>query len=56
MDDPVARRLLSYALLHEGLLGAEKLHGEFVVGGLEEGLQLVAQEPLCGTKTKLAAA
>lgn len=48
MDDPVPCRLLSYALLHEGLLGTEELHGEFVVGGLEECLQLVAQEPLCG--------
>lgn len=44
MDDPVAGGLLSDALLHQGLLGAEELHGQLVVGGLEEGLQLVLEE------------
>lgn len=46
MDDPMSGGLLADALLHEGLLGAEELHGEFVVGGLEEGLELVLDEAL----------
>lgn len=50
MYDPVASRLLPDALLHEGLLGAEELHGKLVVGGLEECLQLVAQEALLGVR------
>lgn len=46
MDDPVAGGLLSDTLLHKRLLGSEKLHGELVVGWLEEGLQLVLDETL----------
>ena len=46
MDDPVSGGLLPYSLLHEGLLGAEEFHGEFVVSGLEKGLQLVLDEAL----------
>lgn len=41
VNNPVAGRLLSDALFHERLLGAEQFHGEFVVGWLEERLQLV---------------
>lgn len=46
MDDPVTRGLLPDPLLHERLLAAEELHGELVVGGLEQGLQLVLDEAL----------
>lgn len=44
MYDPMARRLLPDPLFHQRLLGAEEFHRELVVGGLEEGLQLVAEE------------
>lgn len=46
MDDPVTGGLLPDPLLHEGLLAAEELHGQLVVGGLEQGLQLVLDEAL----------
>ena len=45
MDDPVAGRLLPDPLLHERLLGAEQLHGQLVVGGREDVLQLVPHPP-----------
>ena len=44
MYDPVSGGFLSDAFLHEGLLAAEEFHGQFVVGGLEQRLQLVADE------------
>ena len=46
MDDPVTRGLLPDPLLHECLLAAEELHRQLVVGGLEQGLQLVLDEAL----------
>lgn len=46
MYDPVSGGLLSNALLHQRLLGAEELHRQLVVGGLKEGLQLVLEETL----------
>lgn len=46
MDDPVTGGLLPDPLLHEGLLAAEELHGQLVVGRLEQGLQLVLDEAL----------
>lgn len=48
MDDPVSRRLLSDALLHESFLAAEELHGQLVVRRLEESLKLVADERRLG--------
>ena len=41
MYDPVSGRLLSHPLLYQGLLGPEQLHGQLVVRGLEDVLQLV---------------
>lgn len=46
MDDPVSRGFLPDSFLHESLLGAEQFHRQLVVGGLEEGLQLVLEETL----------
>lgn len=46
MYDPVSGGFLAYPFLHECLLGSEKFHGEFVVSGLKEGLQLVLDEAL----------
>lgn len=45
MYNPVPGRLLSDPLLHECLLASEQLHGQLVVRGLEQGLQLVPHEP-----------
>ncbi len=42
MDDPMAGCLLSNPLLDEGLLRAEQLHGQLVVGWLEHALQVVS--------------
>lgn len=50
MYDPMAGRLLPYPLFHQRLLRAEQLHGQLVVRGLEEGLQLVAEEALLGVR------
>ena len=44
MNNPVAGGLLADALLHERFLGAEQFHGQLVIGGLEERLQLIADE------------
>ena len=41
MYNPMPGRLLPDPLLHEGLLGAKQLHGELVVRGSENVLQLV---------------
>jgi len=46
MYDPVAGRLLPDALLHERLLAAKQLHGQFIIGGLEQRLQVVLEETL----------
>lgn len=46
MYDPMSCGFLADALLHKRLLGAEELHGQLVVGGLEKGLQLVLDEAL----------
>lgn len=44
MNDPVSGRLLALAFVHERLFGAEELHGELVIGWLEQRLQLVPHE------------
>lgn len=46
MYNPVTGRFLSYPLLHKGLLRPKKFHSQLVVGGLEDGLQLVLDETL----------
>lgn len=46
MDDPMTGCFLSDPLLHERLLRAEQFHRELIIGGLEEGLQLVLDEAL----------
>ncbi len=48
MNDPVSRGLLPDSLLYESLLGPKQLHGQLVVGGLEDVLQLVAHPPGLG--------
>ena len=45
VDDPVAGRLLPHALLHQRLLRAEQLHGQLVVGGRKDVLQLALDPP-----------
>ena len=39
-------RLLSNPFLHQGFLAAEQFHGEFVIRGLEQRLQLVFDKTL----------
>lgn len=48
MNDPMASGLLPHPLLNQGLLRAEQLHGQLVVGGLEDVLQLVPDPPWLG--------
>ena len=43
MDHPVACRLLPHLLFDERVTVAEQLHGQFVVGRLEESNELVLQ-------------
>ena len=42
MNDPVAGSLLPHPLLHQRLLAPKQLHGQLVVGGRKDVLQLVA--------------
>lgn len=49
MDDPMASGFLPYPFLHERFLTAKQLHGQFVISGLEEGLQLIFEEALLAT-------
>lgn len=52
MDDPVTCGFLSNPFLHERLLAAEELHGQFVVRRLEQGLKLILQEALFNLLTR----
>lgn len=44
MDNPVSGSLLADALFHEGFFAPKQFHGQLVVRGLEEGLELVTDE------------
>lgn len=46
MYHPMSGGFLPDPLLHQRFLRSEQFHGQLVVGGLEEGLQLVLDEAL----------
>jgi hypothetical protein len=41
MNHPMAGSFLSYSLFHQGLLAAEELHSQPIVGWLKPCLQLI---------------